>query len=71
MTEITHKHNGKYYKQTVSPEQLISILREQEESLSRPRYFIPGDEWRTGKECCPYCRQVDNSSEHEDGCPKE
>lgn len=71
MTEITHEKEGETYKQIVSPQRLISILREQGDNLSRPKYFAPGDEWRTGNESCFFCSQIDKESEHEAGCPKK
>lgn len=52
MPQVTHRiqinESGEsYFKQVVSPEVLTRILQENGDTLDKPVYFGPLDEWRT------------------------
>lgn len=49
MPEITHRPDKSgVMRQIVSPEHLRAILRQDHESLKRPSWFGPNDEWDVG-----------------------
>ena len=59
--EITHRQEDGRMVQVVTPERLTEILREQGESLAKPKDFGPNDEWCVCDEpvaveiTCPEC----------------